>query len=1149
MNIMRNYVPYLLPAALMILLLTVGTDSVGQALSLATYPSAETTPRPAHQVEKGLLLETALDRIKQQHRIKFGYDAALIQGKRAAADVSSDQPLEDQLRQLLRPLGLQWKQLDAMHYVIRARDEAEPVVPPLEKQALDEPPAASPLALQPVRAAGLAPALRPRPEKTIVGTVTDREDGGTLPGVNVLVKNTTVGTVTDIDGNYTLSAPDDAETLVFSSVGYLTQEVTVGNQTTVDVAMEGDVKSLEEVVVVGYGTQKKSDLTGSVSSIPSEELTAYPAAGAVQALQGRAAGVQIQSNNGEPGAGQKVRIRGGTSINASSDPLYVIDGFVGGVLPPPEDIASIEVLKDASATAIYGSRGANGVVMVTTKRGDEGAPKISLSASYSAQEEINRLDLLGREDYIDYVTEVNPDYVPGEANTNWQDVIFQPGNIQNYQLSVAGGSESVKYYVSGTYYDQEGIIINSDFNRLSLTSNIDIKASDRFRIGLSLLGRRRSRDGVRTQEGSGGANNTGVVASAFKFGPDIGIYNDDGTFTLARLGDPHDNPFAVATERVNESVEDRLQANTYAEYDLFDNLQFRITLGASTENERVGEYTPTTLQGGAGVGGEGQVRGIKNTLFLNENYLTYSRQFGTLHDLTVLGGYSYQRNEYEDWRARGQSLITDAGSFRNLGTASVWLQPESSFNDWELSSFYGRINYTLAEKYLFTFNARYDGSSRLSAGNQWTFFPSGAIAWNVTEEGFLQDSEWLSFLKLRGSYGVTGNQAISPYQTLARFASRLSIVNSNPVNAVGPDRVANQDLGWETTTQLDIGADLGLFEDRITATVDWYRMETDDLLFELPLPEVAGVATQLVNLGTVENKGLEVTINSRNIAGPFTWDMGINFSRNRNKVVSLPDGNDVFYRAGPGHMVGLGDTHVLREGQPVGTFFGWIYDGVYQESDDLVEDEGPQPGDEKFRDIDGTQDAEGNLTGTPDGAITNDDRTIIGDPNPDFIWGLNNTFKWKGFDLNVFFQASQGNDILSFTLFELDLMAGLNNATTAALDRWTPTNTNTDVPRAAPRTRRNSTRWVRDGSYVRLKNLALGYNFTSGLLERLRIERLRVYVSAQNILTFTDYEGYDPEVNYRSTSNNNTDSNRNLGLDYGSYPNAKSYTVGLNVTF
>ncbi len=1147
---MRNLILYRFRAALLLLfVLSASTISIGQVLSLATPDPGSSLADGPDQAERGELLETVLESIKQEYQITFGYDQALIEGKRVTTRVAAHQALEDQLRQLLQPFGLQHKRLDDLHYVIQPRHRPlRSALRKLQRQSLGTPAASYRPQASVASTTGDQLLSTPRTvlDQTIKGTVTDGEDGSTLPGVNVLVKNSTLGTVTDIDGNYTLSVADDAEALLFSSVGYLSQEVSIDGQTTIDISMEADVTSLDEVVVVGYGTQKKSDLTGSVVSIPSEEITAYPAEGAVQALQGRAAGVQIQSNNGEPGASQKVRIRGGTSINAGSDPLYVVDGFVGGVLPPPEDIASIEVLKDASATAIYGSRGANGVVMVTTKRGTTGAPKISLSTSYSTQQEIARLDLLGRDDYINYISEVNTDYSPGDANVDWQDIIFEPGNIQNYQLSVAGGSEDVTYYISGTYFDQKGIIINSGFNRLSITSNIDIKASERLRMGVNVLGRRRSRDGVLTQEGSGGAQNTGVVSAAFKFGPDTGIRNPDGSYTLARVGDPHDNPFAVANEQINESVEDRLQANAYAELDILESLTFRTTLGASTENERVGAYTPTALQAGVGVGGRGEVRGIKNTLFLNENYLTYSKTFGAIHDVTVLGGYSYQRNEFEDWRARGQGLITDAGSFRNLSTSSDWLQPESSFNDWVLSSFYGRINYTLSDKYLITFNARYDGSSRLSEGNQWTFFPSGAIAWNVSEEGFLQDNSWLSFLKIRGSYGVTGNQSISPYQTLARFDSRLSVVNGSPVNAVGPDRVANRDLTWETTTQLDIGADFGFLEDRITATVDWYRMETDNLLFEQQLPSVVGVSTQLVNLGTIENRGIELTLNSRNIDGPFTWDMGINVSRNRNKVLSLPDGNDVFYGAAPGHMVGIGDTHVLREGQPVGTFFGWIYDGVYQEGDEMIADDGPQPGDEKFRDVDG-RDAEGNFTGEPDGMVTNDDRVVIGDPNPDLIWGLNNTFKYKGFDLNIFFQASQGNDIASFTLFELDLMAGLNNATTQALDRWTPTNIETDVPRAAPRTRRLSTRWIRDGSYVRLKNLALGYNFPSGILERLSIERLRVYVSAQNILTFTDYEGYDPEVNYRT--NGNRDSNRNLGLDYGSYPNAKSYTVGLNLTF
>ena len=402
-------------------------------------------------------------------------------------------------------------------------------------------------------------------EQTIRGTVTDLENNEPLPGVNVLAKGTTTGTVTDVDGNYRLTVGDDITTLVFSSVGYLSEEVEINGRNIVNLSLSPDIQSLEEVVVVGYGAVKKSDLTGSVSSVKAEELTAYPAIGAVQALQGRAAGVQITANNGEPGADFKVRVRGGTSINASSDPIYVVDGFVGAALPPPEDIESIEVLKDASATAIYGSRGANGVIMVTTKRGSKGQAKIDFNASYSLQNEINRLDLLNKEQFTEYIQDTNPDFTPLDGNTDWQDEIFQTGNIQNYQLGISGGADNLSYYLSGTYFDQEGIIINSGFRRYSITSNIEIQAAEKFKDGLSLFARRTQQDGARTQENSGGANNSGVVAAAFKFGPDQPIRDANGNYTLARLSDAHDNAVAVATEYIDENVTDRFQGNLFAE--------------------------------------------------------------------------------------------------------------------------------------------------------------------------------------------------------------------------------------------------------------------------------------------------------------------------------------------------------------------------------------------------------------------------------------------------------------------------------------------------------------------------------------------------------------------------------------------------------
>lgn len=1103
------------------------------------------------QGEQWQPLQTVLQSVQDNYKVYLNYKTSLVQGKEVNVKkikIGKNQ-VEDVLQKVLTQHQLSFEKLKDNYYVIYQSSQLPSLVPlDLNNETKKEEKRSSNPLSNIERRWNQQPVFNL--EQTIRGTVTDLENNEPLPGVNVLAKGTTTGTVTDVDGNYRLTVGDDITTLVFSSVGYLSEEVEINGRNIVNLSLSPDIQSLEEVVVVGYGAVKKSDLTGSVSSVKAEELTAYPAIGAVQALQGRAAGVQITANNGEPGADFKVRVRGGTSINASSDPIYVVDGFVGAALPPPEDIESIEVLKDASATAIYGSRGANGVIMVTTKRGSKGQAKIDFNASYSLQNEINRLDLLNKEQFTEYIQDTNPDFTPLDGNTDWQDEIFQTGNIQNYQLGISGGADNLSYYLSGTYFDQEGIIINSGFRRYSITSNIEIQAAEKFKVGLNLFARRTQQDGARTQENSGGANNSGVVAAAFKFGPDQPIRDANGNYTLARLSDAHDNAVAVATEYIDENVTDRFQGNLFAEYQIFDDLSFRTTLGASSNNGRTGQYTPTTLQGGAGVGGDGRVNGSKNSLLLNENYLTYSKEFG-VHNLTVMGGYSYQVSRNENWSGRSQSFPTDAGLYWNLGAGSVFQRPGSEFSEWELASWYGRVNYTLNDKYLLTLNARYDGSSVFSENNKWAFFPSGAFAWNMGDEGFMQNIEPVSFWKWRVSYGVTGNRAINPYQTLAalRAIDVLAIENGVPVNAITIDNVANENLSWESTAQLDIGVDIGLFNDRINVNMDYYNMVTSDLLFELPLPEYSGYPFQLTNIGKVENRGFELTLNSRNISGEFIWDMGFNVSANRNKILELPDGNDILYRSGPGHMVGLGDTQILREGEPVGVFYGWIYDGVYQEGDDFIEGGGfeQEAGGERFRDID-SRDENGELTGVPDGQLNNDDRTVIGDPQPDFIWGFNNDFRWKGFDLNVFFQASQGNEIFNYTLMELDLMAGRNNATTAALDRWTPTNTNTDIPKASGgRARRASTRWIQDGSFIRLKNLALGYNIPKVILDRLNIRKLRVYVSAQNLLTFTDYEGYDPEVNYRSSGA--TNSNRNLGLDYASYPNAKSYTFGINLGF
>lgn len=981
----------------------------------------------------------------------------------------------------------------------------------------------------------------------VSGIVTDPQ-GEPLIGVNIQVKGSNQGTATDIDGRFSLEDLDNDAVLVISYIGYQTQEVAVNGQSSLSITMVSDSQLLDEVVVVGYGLVKKSDLTGAVSSVKADEIAAYPAISGIQAIQGRVSGLQIQANNGAPGADLKVRIRGGTSINANSDPIFVVDGFVGGSMPPPEDIASIEVLKDASATAIYGSRGANGVIMVTTKRGRSGTPVINFNTSYSIQHEINRLDLLNADQFVDYISDAREGFQTVGSNTDWQDQIFQQGGIQNHQLSLSGGNENVTYYVSGSYFDQKGVIKNSDYDRFSVTSNIDIQATEKLKIGLSLFGRRSSSNGVRTQEGSGGLT-PGVVSSAFKFEPDQPIYDEDGTFTTARLNDPHDNPFAIVTQLQNENTSDRFQGNVFAEYDILSNLKFHTSFGATTNNSRTGQFSPTTVTEGRNVGGDAEINASKNTMVLTENYFTFNQDIADLHTLTAIAGYSYQESRNESWSSHGQSFITDAFSYWGLGSSAVWQAPGSGLSEWVISSFYGRINYSLASRFLVTLNARYDGSSNFGKNNRWAFFPSGAIAWNMKEEDFLANSSLISFWKWRVSYGLTGNQAIAPYQTLARFSPVFTTLNDQIVNAVRPTSVANDNLTWETTRQFNFGTDIGLWDDRVTLTAEYYHMLTSDLLFSVPLPQYSGYTTQLQNIGEVKNTGFELSLSSINLTGPFEWSMNLNFSHNKNEIVALPDGDDIEYGSGPGHMVGLGNTQILRQGEAVGSFYGWIYDGVYQEGDDFIPGAGfeQEAGGEKFRDINGKNE-NGERTGQPDGMLNGDDRVIVGNPHPDFIWGWNNDFKWNNFDLNVFFQSSVGNDILSYTLMELDLMAANNNATTNALNRWTPSNTDTDIPRAfTGRSRRVSSRWIKDGTFTRLKNIAIGYSIDPGMLASVNMNKLRIYFSAQNILTFTSYEGYDPEVNYRTSGAAN--GNRNLGLDYGSYPNAKSYTLGFNIGF
>ena len=997
-------------------------------------------------------------------------------------------------------------------------------------------------------------------QQMISGKVID-DVGEALIGVSVTVQGTDMGTITDVDGSFSLQAASDA-VLQVSYIGYDTRTVPVNGQDNLNITLGIDAELIDEVVIIGYGSVKKSDVTGSVSSVKAEELQAFPLLNAGQALQGRAAGVAVQTQNGgEPGADISIRVRGSSSLNASSDPLVVVDGFVGASFPQQNDIESIEILKDASATAIYGSRGSGGVILVTTKKGRTGQAVIEFNSSYSSQKTTNRLDLLDANGFAQYQNMIRSNagdapYSQGTENTDWQDEIYRTGNTQNYQLAVSGGSDNVNYYVSGTFFDQKGIIVNSEFEKLQFLANIDVQATDRLKIGLNSIASRSVQDGVSTQstgnDAIGSVNGGGddVIGLAFRFAPDVGRFNEAGNFSQNTVGDDIENPWAVATQVRNETTTDNSRTNVYADYNILEGLNFKTTLGYRTQNGTEGYFKPQTFVLSAG---GAFLESVKRTNLLNENYLTYTKPLGQ-GNITATAGHSYQRNRTEGFEAGARGLLNDAFEWYNLEAGQIDQRTvDSRFSESEIESVFGRVNYDWANKYLLTATVRRDGASNFAENNKYATFPSIAAGWKISNESFLVDNSTISNLKLRASWGKTGNQAIGPYESLPTFRVQPP---SEVGGAFGVDlaREANPDLKWETSTQTNLGLDLGLFENRISLSADFYNIDTDDLLaidrasnFYLGTTDL----NVLRNVGAINNKGIELSLTSNNInSNDFRWTTNLNYARNRSQVVELSAGTELLGSAAPAYFAG-GNTYILREGEPIGLFWGLDYQGVYQGGDipagtalqslSFDGDGNAIPGEPLFTDL---ADEEGIL----DGFIDDNDRMIIGDPNPDFTFGMTNTVSYKNFDLNIFFQGAVGGDIYNLTAVQL--FNGDSNGLTDVLNSWTPDNTNTDIPRAAIRGRERSSRFVEDGSYVRLKNIALGYSLPSSTLENVGISSARLSISAQNLLTLTGYSGLDPEVSYFGGGGEGSgDANVVQGHDYGNYPNLSSLTFGLNLKF
>jgi TonB-linked SusC/RagA family outer membrane protein len=997
--------------------------------------------------------------------------------------------------------------------------------------------------------------------QTVKGTVT--ADGQPLPGATILEKGTTNGTSTDFDGNYSINA-DASSTLVFSYVGYATQEVAVGNQTAINVELLAD-NELDEVVVIGYGTQRKSDLTGSVSSVSAEDITAVPVSRVDQALQGRAAGVQVTQTSGAPGAGTSIRVRGGNSITGSNEPLWVIDGIIVGTNfnlnnINSNDIKSIEILKDASSIAIYGSRGANGVILVTTKNGANvggGKPQVSVGLYTSTQLVPERPAYLNQAQQIAYTNEDatfrgvgvpfpgNPSDYP---DNDFFDLLLNPSPIYNADVSIAGASENgnVNYYNSLNFFDQDGLIENSGIEKFIFRSNIEFKLSEKLKTGFRVNYSRLKQD-------------NGVVGygGLLNILPTQPVYNDDGSYSGFNdvIGAPFNNPVATAKLDKDQTNTSNMLGTIYLEYSPIENLIIRSTFNPEINNWKRNEFTSSQRPDLTVVGDTGNARitGLSSFGWNNENTIQYTKDFGEDHSVTALGGLSFQKTSFESYVTQAFGITTDATSFNNLalGTDPTRNVVGSGFESTQIESLFGRINYSFKDKYLLTLVGRRDGSSVFAPGNKYNFFPSIAGAWKISEEAFMQNQNVFKDLKLRASYGKSGNQAITPYSTLAILEEANTSLNGVQQPGLTLGRPANPDLKWETTSSLDIALEASLFGGKVFTEFNYYYKKTNDLLLDVTIPRQTGFTSQLQNVGALENKGWEFLVNSTNIRNEnFKWNSTVTLSSNKNKVLDL--GGQEFIDVVVDQIVGAGNLRIIV-GETVPVFTGANYLGTWKsqaEIDASGMNTGTQvvggPRFENRLTVDTNNDG---IPDQADGIISNEDYVVLGSPFPDLIYGFENNFSYKNFDLNIFFQGTVGNEVYNLRTRGNFWNRGENPKYIEIADRWTPDNPTSDIPRAgsdvitpAP----PSSYDVEDGSHLRLKTATLTYNLPVDKIGFKGVSAMSIYASGTNLLLISDFKLIDPETSRYGT---NGLGNIAQGFSNGEYPNAKVLSLGVNVTF
>lgn len=987
-------------------------------------------------------------------------------------------------------------------------------------------------------------AKAPGVAKNISGRVTD-ENNEPIIGANVSVKGTTNGSITDMNGHYELKNVPENAILLFSFIGMVGQEIVLHGNTTINVVMKEDAVALSDVVVIGYGVTKKADLTGSVSSVSLEDVSRQPVMRIEDALRGKASGVQITQTNGAPGSNMRIRIRGTNSVNGNNDPLYVVDGFLGAdySMLNPNDIESITILKDASATSMYGSQGSNGVVLITTKSAKENEMKVEYNGFVSFDQPFRQLDMLDATQYRSVYNERlvalgnKPYYSETELaatgkGVNWQDEVLRSAVSQNHQLAISGGQSKIKYYLSASYINQEGVVENSFHKKYGFAGNINSKIRDNFDIAFNMNGNYYESKNLNTATYNGHA-----VSAALLYPPDYPIFDKNGQYETP--GGTYGNVGANPVWLLNNGDEDgygfKVLANLQLNWTIIEGLKLSVSGGTNLIsskntsldlNNKNASVTTAIAQAY-----DGMVVSYQNT-----NQLSFNKTFNNIHKLDATVVYEQQKYINRQLGAYVTGFSTISLGVNNLGLGSKQTA-SSGYTEWSIQSYLGRVNYTLLDRYLFTASMRIDGSSKFAKGNKYGYFPSGAVAWRLSDEAFIKDLNIFRNLKLRGSYGHVGSQAINPYATLQKMSSgngqgmNYQFDNSSSSIGVAPSTATNKDLKWETTQQTNVGLDFAILNGRLSGTVDYYYKKTTDLLFNVSVPDYLYGGSVLKNVGSMQNKGWEFML-SGIVVENKDWfvETSATLSLNRNKMLNMGKEEEIFVNSSYGSRVYTGYS-VLHVGEPIGQMYGWQYQGTWKSNEAAEAAKyGSVPGDSKYADLNG------------DHKIDGEDMSVIGHALPKFTYSWNTTLSYKNWNLNILFNGVQGNDIWNFT------RATMNTAyvptDVAVLDRWSPKNENSNYPEFSNSNRNEtqSDRWLENGSYLRLSNLTLGYTFNQ-LKRNTFVKDAKLYISAQNLFTITNYSGYNPE------SNTSGSSDTAFGYDASGYPAIRSFMVGVKFAF